>query len=241
MAGHSHAKNVMHRKEAQNKKRSKVLCKLAHAISVAVKLGGTEVTSNPKLRLALKKAQAASMPKEIINRAIESAHKKNQGTELEEIIYEGYFNGVAIMIETLTSNRHKTAPEIKSIVNKHGGIIDQPNTVNFLFDKFAAIDCLIEKDKLDEFSLFAIDFGAVDIHEKEDTNNQISVTAFFAPEKLHAAEEKLEIWNPIQAQFCYIPKTFAQLNQEKKEKFFKMLETLEENEDTQACWHNYKE
>ena len=242
MAGHSHAKNVMHRKEAQNKKRSKILSKIAHAIAVAVKLGGTaDSNSNAKLRLALKQAQAASMPKEIINRAIENAQKKGCDDNLEEIIYEAYFSPIAIMIETLTSNRNKTGPEIKAILNKYGASIEQPNSLNFLFDKFAAIDCIIEKNQVDEFSFYAIDCSAVDILLEETSDEKILITPLFEAEKLHIAQEQLEKWNITQAQMRYIPKTFKTLCDEKKEKFFKMLEALEENENTQTCWHNYKE
>ena len=159
MAGHSHAKNVMHRKAAQNNKRSKVITKISHTIITAIKTGGgSDPETNSKLKFALKQAQAASVPKDVIKRALDNASNTDD-KDLEEIIYEGYCNGVAILVVTITNNRNKTGPEIRAAFSKHGGSIGQPNTVAFMFDKLAHIECEIKKEQFDELFEDAISEG----------------------------------------------------------------------------------
>lgn len=243
MAGHSHAKNVMHRKAAQNKKRSKIITKISHAISTAIKVGGSsDPEINPKLRLALKQAQAASVPKDVISRAITTANDKAQGKGLEAIVYEGYLNGIAILIETITDNKNKTAPEIRAIFSKHGGSMSPPGTVAFLFNKVAMIEIETEKNKFDDFFNQAINLEAIDIFDpQENENNKILIQSTFQPEQLHAAQEEIDKnWNIVNAELAYIPQNYLELDEAKTETFNKMMEKLEENESTQAIWHNLK-
>lgn len=245
MAGHSHAKNVMHRKAAQNNKRSKVITKISHAISVAIKMGGSiDAETNSKLKFALKQAQAAFVPKDVIKRAIDSASNKDE-KNLEEVIYEGYVSGVAILVMTITDNRNKTGPEIRAAFSKYGGTISTPNTVAFMFDKVGIIDCEIKKEQFDKFFEEAVMIDATDVmedatQETYETEGYITARAFFASENLHKAQEQLDSnWKITSAELCYIPQTFVELND--KEGFYKMLNALEENESTIACWHNLKE
>lgn len=241
MAGHSHAKNVMHRKAAQNKKRSKIITKLAHAISTAIKVGGsTDPEINSKLRLALKQAQQASVPKDVIKRAIESSNKDDK--IMEEIMYEGYISGVAVLIETLTDNKNKTAPEIRAAFNKYGGSISQPNAVAFSFDKVALIELEIAQDEFDIFFEYAIENDAIDVEEFESENaDKIFVQAKFKPEDLHKGQEAIDKkWEIENAQLAYIPQNMIELDEEAKKTFEKMLEIIEENESTQNIWHNLK-
>lgn len=248
MAGHSHAKNVMHRKAAQNNKRSKVITKISHAISVAAKMGGSiNPETNAKLRIVLKQAQAASVPKDVIKRALDNASNKN-AKDLEEIIYEGYCHGVAVLVVAITDNRNKTGPEMRATFSKYGGSIGQPNTVAFAFDKYAVIDCEIAQEQFDEFFADAVEAEANDILQTDvlETESEkpgiITVQAFFAPKNLHSAQEQLGAkWNVVSAELCYIPQNTVELSETEKETFEKMLNALEENESTIACWHNLKE
>lgn len=246
MAGHSHAKNVMHRKATQNKKKSKVITKIAHMITNAVKQGGSnDPETNFKLKFALKMAHTESIPKDVIMRAIENAHKKSD-QNLEETIYEGYINGVAILIETITDNKNKTAPEIRAIFNKFGGIMGQSNSVAFMFDKLALVECQIMKNQLDDFLADSLEVDVKEIVEEEKIgeSDKLLVKAFFAPENLHKAQEHLDKkWQIVEITLCYIPQNMVDLDdkQEQKATVYKMLNMLEENESTQAIWHNLKE
>jgi len=243
MAGHSHAKNVMHRKAAQNNKRSKVITKISHAISVAAKMGGsTDPATNAKLRIVLKQAHAASVPKDVIKKALDNASAKN-AKDLEEIIYEGYCHGVGVLVVAITDNRNKTGPEMRATFSKYGGSIGQPNTVAFAFDKYSVIDCEITREQFDEFFADALEAEANDILETEcQKPDMITAQAFFAPKNLHSAQEQLAAkWNIVSAELCYIPQNTVELNGTQKEEFEKMLNALEDNESTITCWHNLKE
>ncbi len=231
MAGHSHAKNVMHRKEAQNRKKAKIFTKFSRAISVAIKQGGSnDPEINSKLKFALKLANSAGVTKDIIKRAIE---KGSNEKDLDEVLYEGYApGGIAILVEALTDNKTKIAAEIRSVFSKHGGAMSEPNSVAFMFNRLAKI--VVDTENFEKFFEIAIELNAVDVNENH---------AFFTPENLHKTQEILEEkgWQVIDAEICYIPQTLIEAsNDEQYETFEKMINTLEENESVQNCWHNFK-
>ena len=143
MAGHSKWANIQHRKGKQDKLRSKMFSKLAKEITVAAKMGMPDVDMNPRLRLAVKAAKAVSMPKDVIDRAIKKASGAQTGEDYVEVRYEGYGPaGVAVIVEALTDNRNRTAPEVRSYFAKSGGALAETGAVSFMFDHVGQIDRL---------------------------------------------------------------------------------------------------
>jgi YebC/PmpR family DNA-binding regulatory protein len=222
MAGHSHAKNIMFRKAAQDAKKTKIFTRFALAIKAAVKKGGNDSNLNPVLRNIIKQALNYGLTKEIISRAIEKQDKEL----LDEVMYEGYIQGVAILVETITNNKNKTAAEIRSIFSKYGGSMVEPNGAAFLFDKRGIIECDLAADKFFELVMQA---DAIDATE---------TVAIFELEKFDNAQIIFEAMPNFRAEICYIPKSHVECDN--IESFHKFLGTLEDNEDTQACWHNLK-
>lgn len=228
MAGHSHAKNVANKKNAMNKKKAKVFMKIARIITIAVKEGqSTNPDFNPKLRLALKMAQNANVPKDIIKKAIET--KEDPNKKIETILYEGFLNGVAIIVLVNTENNKKTAPEIRFIFSRANGNIAEPNSVACMFDKISQIECNVPEEKEDDFMLDAASIGALDVQKN---------IAIFKPELHHQAQIELEKnWEIILAELSYKPNIYA--NKGDLESVEKLIETFEENECVEACWHNF--
>jgi len=230
MAGHSHAHNVANRKNAVDRKKAKIFTRIAKLISIAIKQGkSNNPDMNAKLRLALKMAQNCNVPKDIITKALST--KKDSTNKIEEILYEGYIDGVAILALAQTDNKNKTAPEIRFIFSRENGSIAEPNSVSFMFDKIAKIECEVLNEQEENFMNDAIEAGANDV---------IQNIAFFSADKLHSAQLELEKkWNILLAELSYEPNTFATKGD--FERVEKLIEKLEENESIQACWHNYKE
>src|SRR5436190_5913264 len=168
MAGHSHAKNIMHRKGKSDAARSKVFSKLAREITVAAKLGAPDPAFNSRLRLAVATARGQSMPRENIERAIKKA-VGSDGENYEEIRYEGYGpGGVAIIVEALTDNRNRTASNVRSTFAKNGGALGETNSVAFMFDRIGEIFYPLEVGSADKVMEAAIDAGADDVETDED-------------------------------------------------------------------------
>ena len=140
MAGHSKWANIQHRKKAQDAKRGKIFTRLIREISVAARQGGGDPDANPRLRLAIDKANAANVPKDTVDRAIKKATGELEGVEYEEIRYEGYApGGVAVMVDCLTDNRNRTVAEVRHAFTKYGGNLGTDGSVGFLFNKQGVI------------------------------------------------------------------------------------------------------
>ena len=156
MAGHSQFKNIMHRKGAQDAKRAKLFAKLAREVTVAAKLGMTDPKQNPRLRNAIINARHENMPNDRINKAIQKANSNEDSTQYDEIRYEGIAsNGVFLIIETLTDNRNRTASEIRTILNKNGGVLENW-FASFNFEKIGEVKYdsqNISKEKFFDFSI----------------------------------------------------------------------------------------
>lgn len=165
MAGHSHSANVKHRKDRVNALKAKIFTKIGRMIVVAAKLGGGDPDANPRLRLALEKARAASMPKDNVQRAIKKGIGDVDGANYEELLYEGYGSGgVAVMIDILTDNRNRTAPEIRKIFEKAGGSLAANGAVAYMFQRKSIFE--VEPDaETDEDALMEIvlEAGAEDL------------------------------------------------------------------------------
>src|SRR5580765_9049857 len=168
MAGHSQFKNIMHKKGRADKARSKLFGKLAREITVAAKLGMPDPAFNPRLRAAILAARAENMPKDNIERAIKKA-SGNDAESYDEMRYEGYGpGGVAVIVETLTDNRNRTAGEVRATFTKNGGNLAETGAVSFMFDHVGAVEFDAKVANADQMLEAAIDAGAEDVVSSED-------------------------------------------------------------------------
>src|SRR5210317_2192409 len=177
MAGHSKCANIQHRKKAVDAKRGKIFTQINRLLSVAAKEGGGDPDSNPSLRLAIEKANAANMPKDNIERAIKKATGDLDGVTYEEIKYEGYApGGVAVMVECLTDNRNRTVAEVRHAFTKHGGNLGTNGSVAFLFNKIGMISFAPGSDE-EKLMEAALEAGADDVIVNEDTSIDVTTAA----------------------------------------------------------------
>lgn len=237
MAGHSQFKNIMHRKGAQDKKRAKVFTKVLREIHVAVKSGGPDVSSNPKLRSALLSAREVNMPKDNIERAISKASGEDGGSDYIETRYEGYGPGrTAVIVECLTDNRNRTAPEVRAIFSKSGGNMGESGSVSFMFDRLGYVQYAADVASADDVLEAAIDAGAdnvesnSEVHEIYTAFEDLAMVRDSLVEKLGEPESAKPIWKP-QSMVDIADVETAQ-------KFIKFIDALEENDDVQNVWSN---
>ncbi len=237
MAGHSKFKNIMHRKGAQDARRAKKFARLTKELQVAVR-GGTDPSSNPRLRSALSACRAVNMPKDNIERVIKKA-EDGENSNLEEIRYEGYASGgVAIIVDALTDNRNRTAAEVRSSFTKYGGNLGETGSVSFMFSNVGQIIYKKNIKSDDEIFDIAIEVGADDV-KSDDTNHEIitSVNDF------NNVREQLESLLGIsdQAELIWFPDNNVKIDDEKKAtSILKLLDTLDNCEDVQAVYGNFE-
>ena len=237
MAGHSKFKNIMNRKGAQDAKRAKKFARLTKELQVAVR-GGTDPSSNPRLRSALAACRSVNMPKDNIERVIKKA-EDGENSNLEEIRYEGYApGGVALIVDALTDNRNRTAAEVRSSFTKYGGNLGETGSVSFMFNNVGQI--IYKKDIKSDEEIFdiAIEVGANDV-KSDDANHEIitSVNDF------NNVREKLESLLGIsdQAELIWYPENNVQIEDEKKAtSILKLLDTLDNCEDVQSVYGNFE-
>ena len=237
MAGHSKFKNIMHRKGAQDARRAKKFARLTKELQVAVR-GGTDPSSNPRLRSALSACRAVNMPKDNIERVIKKA-EDGENSNLEEIRYEGYApGGVALIVDALTDNRNRTAAEVRSSFTKYGGNLGETGSVSFMFNNVGQI--VYKKNIMSEDEIFdiAIEVGANDV--KADENNYEIITSI---NKFNNIREKLEdiLGVPDQAELIWYPENNVQIDDERKAtSILKLLDTLDNCEDVQGVYGNFE-
>ncbi len=236
MAGHSHAKNIMHRKGKSDAIRSKAFSKLSKEITVAAKLGMPDPDFNPRLRLAVQNARAQSMPKDNIQRAINKA--STDGENYEEIRYEGYGpGGVAIIVETLTDNRNRTSANLRSIFSKNGGALGESNSVAFMFDRVGEIDYPASAGSADAVMEAAIEAGADDVESDEEDGHTI-YCAFEAIGDVSSALAVLlgeaESVKPV-----FKPQNTTPVDADKGATLMKLLDALDDDDDVQNVYANY--
>ncbi|MET3924094.1 YebC/PmpR family DNA-binding transcriptional regulator [Devosia sp. 2618] len=237
MAGHSHAKNIMHRKGKSDAVRSKVFSKLAREITVAAKMGMPDPAFNSRLRLAVANARSLSMPRDNIERAIKKA-MGNDGENYDEIRYEGYGpGGVAIIVETLTDNRNRTASNVRSYFSKSGGAMGETNSVGFMFDKVGEITYPAKAGTEDKVMEAAIEAGADDV-ESDDEGHYITTTFEAMVEVAAALEAVLGEAESVKA--VWKPQTNAPIDAEKGASLMKLIATLEEDDDVQNVYTNFE-
>ncbi|HEX6023114.1 MAG TPA: YebC/PmpR family DNA-binding transcriptional regulator [Solirubrobacter sp.] len=237
MAGHSKWAGIKHKKAIVDARRGKLFTKLARAITVAAKEGGGDVDGNPALALAVQKAKDASMPKDNIERAIAKGTGEGSDAEaLEAVMYEGYGpGGVAILVEALTDNRNRTGSEIRHAFNKHGGNLGEPGSVAYLFDKKGVV--VVDGERYSEDDLMpAVDAGAEDIVLDDDVYEVICEPADLTAVRSALVEAGIEV---TEAQVMQRPKTLVPLDEDGATKLMKLIDTLEELDDTDAVHANF--
>ncbi|MBK18711.1 MAG: YebC/PmpR family DNA-binding transcriptional regulator [Rhodospirillaceae bacterium] len=238
MAGHSQFKNIMYRKGAQDKKRAKVFSKHIREIQVAARSGLPDVDMNPALKTAVAAAKAVNMPKDNIERAIKRGSGEGDGEAFEEIRYEGYGpGGVAIIVETLTDNRNRTASEVRAAFTKHGGSLGETNSVSFQFDRIGAISYPPEATSADEMFEAALEAGASDVESTEASHDVVC-----EPDDLHAVREALEAKfdSPQLVELQWKPQVTVPVGEDHVQTLFKLLEALDDNDDVRSVSANYE-
>ena len=236
MAGHSKWANIQHRKKAQDAKRGKLFTKLIREITVAAKMGGGEIASNPRLRLAVDKAKAQSMPKDNIDRAIKRGSGEMDGAEFHEIRYEGYGpGGTAVMVDCMTDNRNRTVAEVRHAFSKFGGNLGADGSVGYLFNH---VGLLFYPAGCDEDGIMeaAIDCGAEDVVIDEDK----SIEVLTDPADFEAVRDAMIAagFEPESAELTMRAATSAALDPDDASSMVKMLEMLEDLDDVQNVYSN---
>ncbi len=236
MAGHSKWANIQHRKGAQDKKRGKLFTKFIREINVAARMGGSDLGSNPRLRLAVDKALGSNMAKDTIDRAIKKGAGELEDVAYEENRYEGYgINGVAIMVDTMTDNRNRTVSEVKHAFTKYGGNLGAVGSVSYLFTKIGVMNFSSEVDE-DAIMEAGIEAGAEDIVVDEDGSIEVITDEdnfVDVKEALTAAGFESE-----HSEVTMRASTDVELDAEQGEKFLKLLDVLEDLDDVQNVYHN---
>lgn len=242
MSGHSKFANIKHKKERNDAAKGKIFTVIGREIAVAVKEGGADPANNSRLRDVIAKAKANNMPNDTIDRGIKKAAGDMNSVNYENLTYEGYGpNGVAIIVDALTDNKNRTAANVRSAFTKGGGNVGTPGSVSFMFDKKGQIvidkeDCDMDADEL---MMAALDAGAEDFSEEEDSYEVITDPGNFSQvrEALESAGVPM-----LQADVTMIPQTWVELSDDDSlKKMNKILDLLDEDDDVQAVYHNWDE
>ena len=261
MSGHSKFANIKHKKERNDAAKGKIFTVIGRELAVAVKEGGPDPANNSKLRDVIAKAKANNMPNDTIDRGIKKAAGDAASVNYETLTYEGYGpSGVAIIVDTLTDNKNRTAANVRSAFTKGGGNVGTPGSVSYMFDKKGQIiidkedsltlritdekgQIIIDKEECemdaDELMMAALDAGAEDFSEEEDSYEVIT-----APDDFSAVREALEALKipMMEADVTMIPQTWVELsNEDDIKKLNRILDLLDEDDDVQAVYHNWDE
>lgn len=240
MSGHSKWSNIKHRKEASDAKRAQIFTKIGREIAIAVKNGSPDPASNPRLRDIIAKARALNVPNDNITRMIQKYSSAGDASNYENIVYEGYGpGGVAVIVETLTDNRNRTAGEMRHYFDKNGGNLGPTNCVSWQFSQKGVL--VIENAGQDEEDVMAaaLEAGAEDFSADEDVFEILTL-----PETFGEVREALEKagYSFVEAEIKQIPSTTVKLTDDEQVKNMeRLLEMLDDNDDVQNVWHNWEE
>jgi len=244
MAGHSKWANIQHRKGRQDKLRAKVFSKMSKEITVAAKMGDPDPDKNPRLRLAVKEAKAVSVPKDVIDRAIQKAVGGDAET-YDEIRYEGYGpNGVAVIVEAMTDNRNRTASTVRSTFAKNGGNLGETGSVGFMFDRKGQVTYPLTAGDADTVMMAAIEAGAEDVETNEGDGDEdpgghviwcadsdLNDVSTALEEALGDAESTKLVWRPT---------TTTEMDFDNMQKLMKLVDALEDDDDVQQVTTNFE-
>ena len=236
MSGHSKWHNIQNKKGKADAKRGKIFTKIGKELALAIKNGGANPDTNAKLRDVIAKAKAANMPNDNINRAIKKAEGELDSVNYEKIVYEGYGpSGVAVIVETLTDNKNRSAGNVRSAFTNGGGNMGTTGCVGFMFQEKGEI--VIEKEDRDEdeMMMLALDAGAEDFAAEEEV---FVVTT--TPEDFGTVREALEAEGIefLEAAVKMVPDTYTAINEDDAKKFQKMLDLLDDDDDVTDVYHN---
>jgi len=238
MAGHSQFKNIMYRKGAQDKKRAKEFARLTREVLVAARQGLPEPDKNPRLRAAIQAARAANMPKDNIERAIRKASGEGDDANYEEIRYEGYGpGGIAVIVETMTDNRNRTASDVRTAFSKHGGSLGETNSVSFMFDRVGTLGYDLASASTEEMFEAAVEAGASNVESGEEGHEIICDPNDFS-EVRDALSARLG--DPREAYLGWRPQTTVPVGEEEAAALLKMLEALDDIDDVQRVAANFE-
>ena len=236
MSGHSKWHNIQNKKGKADAQRGKIFTKVGKEIVLAVKNGGPVPENNPKLRDAIAKAKAANMPNDTINRSIKKASGELASVDYERIVYEGYGpSGVAVIIETLTDNRNRSAGDVRAAFSKGGGTMGTTGCVNFMFQEKGEI--VIERGDLEEeeIMMMALDAGAEDFEAEDEVFVITTSPDDFGTVREALESEGLEF---LEAAVKMIPDTYTEIDEEAAKKMQKILNLLDDSDDVQEVYHN---
>lgn len=242
MSGHSKFANIKHKKERNDSTKGKIFTKLGREIAVAVKEGGADPNANSRLKDIIAKAKSNNMPNDTIDRSIKKAAGDANSVNYEFVSYEGYGpNGTAIIVEALTDNKNRTASNVRNAFTKGNGNVGTPGCVSFMFDRRGQI--IIDKEEYnkeaDDLMMLALDAGASDFNEEEDSYEILTEEDNFS-----AVREALESAgiSMAQAEVTMIPQTWVALTDEQDIKMMnRTLDLLDEDDDVQEVYHNWDE
>jgi len=236
MAGHSKWANIQHRKNKVDAKRGKIFTRINRELTVAAREGGGDPDTNPRLRLAVQKAKAANMPNDTIDRTIKKATGELEGVTYEEIRYEGYApGGAALMVDCLTDNRNRTVAEVRHAFSKHGGNLGTDGSVSYLFSKMGVLNFAPGTSE-DAIMEIALEAGADDVVTEEDG----SIEVHTSPEAYDGVLAAMEAggFEPAQAEVTMRASTDVELDVETGQKVLRLIDVLEDLDDTQAVYTN---
>ena len=236
MSGHSKWSSIKHKKGAADAKRGKIFTKIIKEISVAARLGGGDIDANPRLRTAVLKAKSVNMPKDNMERAIKKGTGDLEGVDYIELIYEGYGpGGVALIIETLTDNKNRTAADVRSTLTKNGGNLGETGSVSYLFHRKGVIIFDTEKYSEEEIFEVALEAGADDVSTEGDI-----IEVLTSPDDFHTVVDALEAagFENTSAELTLVPESTVTLSLEKTAKALKLIDKIEDYDDVQSVSTN---
>ncbi len=237
MSGHSKWSTIKRKKEKADSARGKVFTKLIKEITVAARQGGGDQETNPRLRAAVLAAKTDNMPQDNIDRAIKRGTGELEGLTYDEVTYEGYGpGGVAMLIEALTDNKNRTLPEIRHAFSKHGGTMGDTGSVAWMFDQKGLIVINKEAEDEDEVMMTALEGGAEDINDEDDTIDIVTAPSDFESVRSHLEENGI---TPLRAEISRIPQSTVSVEGASAEQVLRLMEALEDNDDVQNVFANF--
>ena len=238
MAGHSQFKNIMHRKGAQDAKRSKVFAKLIRELTVAAREGGPDPDGNPRLRTAIAIAKTQNLPKDTWERAITRGAGHSSGESYDAVRYEGYApGGVALIVEALTDNRNRTASDVRTAFAKQGGALAEANAVAFQFVRIGSIQYPFASGTEEEILELAVEVGADEVESTSEVHEFVCSPDTFYQVRA-ALEERLS--TAVAANLIWRPRNTVEIDEQKALSVIKLIEVLEDHEDVQSVASNYE-
>ena len=239
MSGHSKWANIKRKKGANDAIRGKITTKIGREITIAVRMGGADPTGNMRLKLALSKAKANNIPKDNINRAIQKGLGATEGSNYEEVSYEGYGpGGTAVMLDILTDNRNRTAADVRHLFSKYGGNLGQDGCVSWMFKKKAVF--AVERDTFDDEDALlelVLEAGAEDMRSEDDVFEIIAEPDAYDAIETVLGEKGIET---ASAEVTMVPDTTVHLVDKDAEKMQTLIDALEDNDDVQNVYSNYE-